>query len=142
MLVISRIVQEVENNINKWLLFSRTFCSLVEYYCWLEYDGGTAVGRHDLNLQGNLVLGKFRAKKSRAANHIICLLDKWTIYNRILSDDVFLIQLLHNATFAQISDYLRVATENNCTNVTAALLDYKNRTFGDFNPMDEFTLDL
>jgi hypothetical protein len=110
--------------------------------CWLEYDGGTAVGRHNLDLQGKLVLGKFRAKRSRVANHIIGLLDKWTIYNRILTDDVFVIQLLHNATFAQFSDYLRVATENNCTNVVAALLDYQNRTFGEFNPMDEFTLDL
>jgi hypothetical protein len=110
--------------------------------CWLEYDSGTAVGRHDLNLQGNLVLGKFRAEKSRAANHIIGLLDRWTVYNRILTDDVFVIQLLHNATLAQIADYLRVATENACTNVTAALLDYKNRTFGNFNPMEEFTLDL
>lgn len=110
--------------------------------CWLEYDSGTAVGIHDLNLQGNLVLGKFRAEKSRAANHIIGLLDRWTVYNRILTDDVFVIQLLHNATLAQIADYLRVATENDCTNVTAALLDYKNRTFGNFNPMEEFTLDL
>ena len=91
---------------------------------------------------GNLVLGKFRAEKSRAANHIIGLLDKWTVYNRILTDDVFVIQLLHNATLAQIADYVRVATENNCTNVTAALLDYKNRTFGDTDPMDEFILDL
>ena len=110
--------------------------------CWLEYDGGTAVGRHDLNLHGNLVLGKFRAEKSRAANHIIGLLDKWTIYNRILTDDVFVIHLLHNATLAQIADYVRVATENHCTNVTAALLDYKNRTFGNTDPMDEFILDL
>ena len=110
--------------------------------CWLEYDGGTAVGRHNLDLQGKLVLGKFRAKRSRVANHIIGLLDKWTIYNRILTDDVFVIQLLHNATFAQFSDYLRVATENNCTNVVAALLDYQNHTFGDFDPMDEFILGL
>ena len=110
--------------------------------CCLEYNGGSAVRRHDLDIQGNLILGKFHAEKSRAANHIIGLLDKWTIYNRILDDDIFVIQLLHNATLAQISDYIGIATENNCTNVTAALLDYQNRTLGDFDPMSTFTLDL
>ena len=47
--------------------------------CELDFDGGSAVGRHDLNLQGHLVLGKFQVRKSRASNHIVGLLDKWTI---------------------------------------------------------------
>ena len=37
---------------------------------------------------------------------------------------------------------IKVATENNCTNVTALLLDYKNQNFADFDPMEEFSLEL
>lgn len=32
--------------------------------------------------------------------------------------------------------------ENNCTNVTVDLLNYRNTHFGDFDPMEEFTLEL
>ena len=32
--------------------------------------------------------------------------------------------------------------ENNAVNILAQLLDYKNAHFAEFNPMDEFTLDL
>ena len=110
--------------------------------CTLDIDGGSAVGRHDLNLQGNLVLGKLQAGKSRASNHIISLLDKWTIYGRILKDDVSAVGLLQNATLAQIADYLNLAAENNCTNCTAALLEYQRSHFTEFDPMAEFTLDL
>lgn len=110
--------------------------------CILDIDDGSAVGRHDLNLQGNLVLGKLQANESRASNHIIGLLDKWTIYGRILKDDTSIIELLQNATVAQITDYLNFAMENNCTSCTAALLEYKNTQFADFAPMAEFTLEV
>lgn len=50
--------------------------------------------------------------------------------------------MLSGFSLAQIAEFLKLATEKNCTNVTAALLDYKKRTFGDFDLMDEFTLDL
>lgn len=110
--------------------------------CVLDVDGGSAVGRHDLNLQGNLVLGKLQVSKSRASNHIIGLLDKWTIYGRILKDDTSTIELLQNATLAQVTDYLNFSMENNCTNCSAALLEHKNAHFADFDPIAEFTLDL
>ena len=45
-------------------------------------------------------------------------------------------------TLAQITDFIKLAGEHNCTNVMAILLDYKNSTFEDFDPMDEFSLDL
>ena len=109
--------------------------------CILDIDDGSAVGRHDLNLQGNLVLGRLQANESRASNHIIGLLDKWTIYGRILKDDTSIIELLPNATVAQITDYLNFAVENNCTSCTAALLEYKNAQFADFASMAEFTLE-
>ena len=45
-------------------------------------------------------------------------------------------------TLAQITEFIRLATENTCTNVTALLLDYKNQNFADFDPMEEFSLEL
>ena len=109
--------------------------------CDLTVDGGTAVDWHSLDLKGELILGKFEVKKpSRQANHVVSLLDKWTVYGRIIKDDVAVMEQLNAANIAQIMEYIRVAGENNAVNVTAALLDYKNEHFADFDPMDEFVL--
>jgi hypothetical protein len=43
---------------------------------------------------------------------------------------------------AQITEFIDLASKNECFNVTALLLDYKNRAFVDYDPMDEFSLDL
>ena len=45
-------------------------------------------------------------------------------------------------TLAQIMDFIRTAIENNCTNVAAILLNFRNSNFADFDPMDEFSLDV
>ena len=50
-------------------------------------------------------------------------------------------QYLHNFTLAQVTEFIRLATENNAVNVTAALLEYKNKHFSTVDPMAEFTLD-
>ena len=80
-------------------------------------------------------------KESRAANHIIGLLDKWTVYGRILKDDVSAVENLEKFTLAQVTELLNLAIEHSCSNCTAALLEYKNRRFADFDPMDVFTLE-
>lgn len=109
--------------------------------CSLNFNGGTAILEHTLNLQGELILGEFEVKKaSRRANHIVSLLDKWTLYSRIIKDDVTVIQQMDGANIAQIMEYIRIAGENNAVNVTAALLEYKNAHFANFDPMDEFVL--
>ena len=79
---------------------------------------------------------------TRKANHIIAYLDRVTIYDRIRKDDTGISSFLPQFTLAQITEFIKVATENNCTNVTALLLDYKNQNFADFDPMEEFSLDL
>ena len=108
----------------------------------VSLEGGSAEERHYLNPKGNLKLGLFRCKKqSRAANHIIGLLDKWTVYGRILKDDVSAVEHLDSFTLAQVTELLNLAVENSCTNCTAALLEYKNTHFPDFDPMDVFTLE-
>ena len=111
--------------------------------CDLEYDPwGGAVSRHMLDLNGLLTLGKFTFQKyTRQVNHIVSLLDKWTIYGRILKDDVSVVTMLDSATLAQVMQYLNLAIDNGKVNVTAELLNYKNERFPDFDPLAEFTLD-
>ena len=81
-------------------------------------------------------------KFTRKVNHIIAYLDRATIVERIKKDDVGIAAFLPSFTLAQITEFIKVAAENNCTNVTALLLDYKNQHFADFDPMEEFSLDL
>ena len=78
---------------------------------------------------------------TRMTNHIAAYLDRITMYGRILKDDATVEQLLPSFTLAQIMEFIRFATENNCTNTTALLLDYKNKTYPDFDPFEEFSLD-
>ena len=73
---------------------------------------------------------------SRYANHIIYLLDKWTLAERILKDDPAIGSLLKNCTLPQILEYIDLATENNCVNATAVLLDYRNTHFSEYNGID------
>ncbi|MBR6743655.1 MAG: leucine-rich repeat protein [Clostridia bacterium] len=78
---------------------------------------------------------------SRRSNHIAAYLDRITVYGRILNDDVSVRENLETFTLAQIMDFIGLASENNCVNVTAMLMAYKNEHFSDFDPMDEFVLD-
>ena len=80
-------------------------------------------------------------KRSRASNHIAAYLDRITIYERILKDDITIEQSLQSFTLAQITDFIDFASINQCTAVTALLLNYKNKNFADFDPMDIFSLD-
>jgi len=48
---------------------------------------------------------------------------------------------LGGATLAQVMQYIDLSVKNEQTAVTAALLNYKNEHFPDFDPMEEYTLD-
>ena len=80
-------------------------------------------------------------KRSRASNHIAAYLDRVTIYERILKDDITIEQSLQHFTLAQIMEFIDFSAQNQCTAVTALLLEYKNKNFADFDPMDIFSLD-
>ncbi|MBQ8496489.1 MAG: leucine-rich repeat protein [Clostridia bacterium] len=80
-------------------------------------------------------------KYTRMTNHIVAYLDRVTIYDRIRKDDITIAQFLPNFTLAQIMEFIDIAIENNCVNVTALLLNYKNENFADFDPMEAFALD-
>ena len=111
--------------------------------CRLRVDSGALFDNLlGLCLNHSFTLLEFEyRKRSRAANHIIGLLDKWTVYGRVLKDDVSVVEQLDRFTLAQVTELLNLAIENHCTNCTAALLEYKNRKFPDFDPMDVFTLE-
>ena len=78
---------------------------------------------------------------SRAANHVLVRLDRWLAAERVRKDDATVVNVLDNFTLAQVTELLNLAIENQCTNCTAVLLEYKNRKFPDFDPMDVFTLE-
>ena len=100
--------------------------------------------RHDIGMDDRFEITSFSIGRSltRKVNHIVAYLDRITVYGRILNDDVSVVGMLPMFTLAQIMEFINAATENKCTNVLAVLLDYKNRTFIDFDPMEEFSLDL
>ena len=87
-------------------------------------------------------LGNFSYKEfTRYTNHIVGILDGWTIEQRIMKDDVSVVDRLDSFTLAQITEFIRKASEHNCNNVTAALLEYKNRRFAGYDPMERFWLE-
>lgn len=81
-------------------------------------------------------------KYTRWTNHIVAWFDRYLIVDKIKKDDTSIQNMLPGFSLAQITEFINVATENNCPNVTALLLDYKNQHFADFDPMEEFSLDL
>ncbi|MDY4046668.1 hypothetical protein, partial [Negativibacillus massiliensis] len=97
---------------------------------------------HTLSQDARVEFGRLEVKRpTRWANHILGLLDKWTVADRILKDDSSIVRCLDIFTLAQITELLSLSIEHNSSNCTAVLLEYKNKHFSDFNPIDEFTLD-
>ena len=98
--------------------------------------------RHSISADDSFEIRDFRIlRRTRMANHIVGYLDKCTVYGRILSNDITVVNILSGFTLAQISDFVKFSAENEKTAVTAALLAFKNEHFADFDPMEEFTLD-
>ena len=50
-------------------------------------------------------------------------------------------EVLSGFTAAQVMEFIRLASENNCPNCTAMLLEYKQQHYPDIDPMAEFTLE-
>ena len=95
---------------------------------------------------GDLTLGDFyvrRSKDIRKLNAILLELDRITLSAQIRNDNVEAIEekQLDGLTVSQISDFIKLATENKATNCTALLLDYKNRKYPEYDSFDEFVLE-
>ncbi len=78
---------------------------------------------------------------NRRASSVIVYLDRITVWDRVRKDDISVMDQMPGFTLAQITEFIAAAQEANAVNVLAALLEYKNTTFADFDPMDEFTLE-
>ena len=81
-------------------------------------------------------------KFTRQVNHIVVHLDKATVSGRIKKDDTSVAQWLGLFTAAQITEFTDLAVKSEAVNCTALLLDYKNKTWPDLDPLAEFTLEL
>ena len=80
-------------------------------------------------------------KFSRYANHIIYLLDKWTIEERILKNDSTIGDVLDGFTVAQLLEFIKMASDKNSTDSLAVLMDFKDKKYQNIDPMAKFTLD-
>ena len=99
--------------------------------------------RHEINMDDRFEIKAFSFERfDRQINHIVAYLDRITVFGRILNDDVSVVEMMPMFTLAQIMEFVNTAAENSCTNVLAVLMDYKNRTFANFDSLEEFTLDL
>lgn len=81
---------------------------------------------------------------TRQVNHIVYLLDKWTIRQRILKDDPTIGTLLDSFTLPQIMSFIDLSTKNECVNATAVLLEYRNEHYPEYDgfaALDDLLLD-
>ena len=108
----------------------------------MSYKPSVEYYRRGVTDDAYYILGSFTYERyTRKVNHIVSLLYKWTIEDRIKADDSAAAALLDGFTLAQITEFTAVAQEAKSTNVLALLMEYKNTHFADFDPMDEFTLE-
>ncbi|MCR5137752.1 MAG: leucine-rich repeat protein [Oscillospiraceae bacterium] len=108
-----------------------------------DYEKDSDYSDNSALLETKAILGAFTFEKfNRQVNHIVYLLDKLTVYERVGKDDLSVQIFLPKFTLPQIMDFIQIASENKATNVLPMLMEYKNDHFADFDPMDEFTLDL
>lgn len=98
--------------------------------------------RHEIDMNHRFAVQSISFDRfTPMVNHILAYIDRITAYDRIVRDDVSVAQCLPSFTLAQITEFIKLASENNCPNVTAILLDFQQKNFPNFDPMAEFTLD-
>lgn len=109
-----------------------------------QLDAEASVWRFEFGVTDDATyqLGDFSVlRESRWSNHIIYILDKWTLTDRILKDDVSIGSLLPSFTLPQILEFINTASKNKAFNSLAVLMDYKNANYQDVDPLKEYVLD-
>ena len=110
--------------------------------CELEAECSEGRFVHGMSDDAVYTLGDFRlTKASRVSNHIVGLLDRWTVSERVLKDEQDLGSALNSFTLAQNMELIELASQHGCVNSLAALMDNKNARFPEADPLAEFTLD-
>ena len=79
--------------------------------------------------------------RKRQFSHIISIFDKWVIEARIADDDITILEDMDNYDAAQITEFIDIAAKNKAVQVSAALLEYKNKKFPNYDAFAEFTLE-
>lgn len=98
--------------------------------------------RHEIRMEDRFEVKSFTCKKyTRQVNHIVAYLDRITVWDRVKMDDIGVMEIMDRFTLAQVTEFIGAAQEANAVNVLAALMDYKNTHFAEFDPVDEFVLE-
>lgn len=99
--------------------------------------------RHEIKPDDRFEVARISFKTlNRQVNHILAYLDRVTAYDRVRRDDVSIEAFLPQFTPAQIEEMTKIAAENRCVNVTALLLEYRNKLQSEFDQPDAFSLEL
>ena len=84
---------------------------------------------------------RFTKYQARRVNHAAAYLDWVTVYDSIVKDeDARIAGQLGEFTLAQITEFIQAAIGHGSSRCLALLMDYKNKAFGDYDPMEEFVL--
>lgn len=121
-----------------------------DYGVYIEIDGYDTdieqiiFRRFGLRIDDPFVIHKISVpeKWTRASNHLFAYLDRITVYERVAKDDVSVMTFIDSFSLAQVIEFIKIAQDNNSINVLTLLIDHKNTKYSEYNPMDEFTLDL
>ena len=98
--------------------------------------------QHEIDVNDRFEVKTFRFNNyTRQVNHVVAYLDRVTVWDRVRLDDISVMDMMDTFTLAQITEFILTAQEAGAANVLAALLEYKNTRFADFDPMDDFTLE-
>lgn len=139
--------------INKKILSGKSAHGIYFYYSdnyWVMDSASISFMNKELELELSeaqidedyVVLGELKInKQGRLANHVIYLLDKWTIFGRIAKNDISIMEYMDQYCASQILEFINVATKNNAEELTAALLDYKHKKYPDLDTFSDFLLE-
>ena len=98
--------------------------------------------RHCLEMNDRFQIREFKFKKyTRRVNHVVAYLDKVCLYPRIASGDMTVMNELDAASLADIIDYINIASDNDATELVAALLAYREEQFPEYGGIESLLLD-
>ena len=101
-------------------------------HCHSDVGAKDLVEINSFSLNGN----------GRQENHLVYMLNKRTIYERILKNDAQLPELVQNAGLPQLCSYLDFAIEHGCTEATVLLMRIKHEKYPEYEEQAlNFSLD-
>ena len=97
--------------------------------------------RWDSLIDTEAILGDFYYKVyDRQVNHIVHILDKLTVFDRIRKDDETIREYIGSFTLAQILECIKTANESGSVNCQAILLEERNERWPEYNSLESLLL--